>query len=187
MAVRRLSFFALAVLALAFGTGAVFLRVRRPAADRLRADGAAVRFAREAEANGAAGALALFTFPEAPDRAPCILFETDGADPAAGAARWPFRDVPAPGDLAPSFSGRTRAPDGAEALLAAGSAPGEPAAAFAALCAALDVGGWTPLPPAATSLGTALYARRGAVACAHASRGADGTARWLLLRREAGR
>ena len=102
------------------------------------------------------------------------------------APSWPMRDVPAPAGLEPGFAGRTRAPDGsAESLLCTGSTDDAPEVAMARLRAALASGGWEPVSPAAATLDASLWARGGAVAFAHASRGTDGATRWLLLRREA--
>lgn len=101
------------------------------------------------------------------------------------AAEWPMSDVPAPAGLEPGFAGRTRAADGsAEALLCTGSTDDAPEVAMSRLRAALESGGWEAVPPDPGMRDAALYARGRAVAFAHASRGTDGSTRWLLLRRE---
>ena len=101
------------------------------------------------------------------------------------AAEWPMSDVPAPAGLEPGFAGRTRTADGsAEALLCTGSTDDSPEVAMSRLRAALESGGWEAVPPDPGMRDAALYARGRAVAFAHASRGTDGSTRWLLLRRE---
>ena len=101
------------------------------------------------------------------------------------AAEWPMSDVPAPAGLEPGFAGRTRAADGsAEALLCTGSTDDSPEVAMSRLRAALESGGWEAVPPDPGMRDAALYARGRAVAFVHASRGTDGSTRWLLLRRE---
>lgn len=100
-------------------------------------------------------------------------------------AEWPMRDVPAPAGLEPGFAARRTAPDGsAESLICTGSTDDPPEAAMARLRTALEAGGWAAVPPEPGLPDAALYARGRAVAFAHASRGTDGSTRWLLLRRE---
>ena len=98
---------------------------------------------------------------------------------------WPMRDVPAPAGLEPGFAARRASPDGAaESLLCTGSSDEPPATAMARLRAALEAGSWEAVPPDPGMPDAALYARDRAVAFVHASRGTDGSTRWLLLRRE---
>lgn len=136
----------------------------------------------------ATGRLAAAVVVAAAVAAPCaasVFWRSGGraAQAAAGAAEWPFSDVPVPAALVPSFAIRETA-DGFSA--AAGRSRESARAVAAAMRAALAAGGWEAAAPTGDFDGASFWTRGKHVALASATAAADGDGCvWLLARRPA--